>query len=80
MLNVLEFKAAMVRKGFTQKELAKHLGISEKTFCNRIKNKRFGTDEIEQLIPLLEINNPMQIFFDGIVTYKVTKTADQKGA
>jgi transcriptional regulator with XRE-family HTH domain len=80
VLNVLEFKAAMVRKGFTQKELAQHLGISEKTFCNRIKNKRFGTDEIEQLIPLLEINNPMQIFFDGIVTYKVTESAEQKGA
>jgi len=79
MLNVLEFKAAMVRKGFTQKEIAQYLGISEKTFCNRIKNKRFGTDEIEKLIPLLEINNPMQIFFDGIVTYKDTSVI-QKGA
>lgn len=69
MLNVLEFKAAMVRKGFTQKSLAQRLGISEKTFCSRIKNKRFGTDEIEQLIPLLEINDPMHIFFDGLVTY-----------
>lgn len=80
MLNVLEFKAAMVRKGFTQKELAQHLEISEKTFCSRIKNKRFETDEIEKLIPLLEINNPMKIFFDGIVTYKVTESIDQKGA
>lgn len=62
MLNVLEFKAAMVRKGFTQKSLAQHLGISEKTLCSRIKNKRFSTEEIEQLIPLLGINNPMQIF------------------
>jgi len=79
MLNVLEFKAAMVRKGFTQKEIAQYLGISEKTFCNRIKNKRFGTDEIEKLIPLLEINNPMQIFFDCIVTYKDTSEI-QKGA
>ena len=80
MLNVLEFKAAMVRKGFTQKELAQRLGISEKTFGSRIKNKRFGTDEIEQLIPLLEINDPMQIFFDGLVTFKVTESSEQKGA
>lgn len=77
MLNVLEFKAAMVRKGFTQKTLAQQLGISEKTFCNRIKEKRFHTEEIEKLIPLLEINNPMQIFFDGITTCEVTKNADQ---
>lgn len=80
MLNVLEFKAAMVRKGFTQKSIAQHLGISEKTLCSRIKNKRFGTNEIEQLIPLLDINNPMQIFFDGIVTFKDTQSQDQKGA
>lgn len=79
MLNVLEFKAAMVRKGFTQKSIAQHLGISEKTLCSRIKNKRFGTNEIEQLIPLLDIDNPMQIFFDGIVTYKDTQSQDQKG-
>lgn len=69
----------MVRKGFTQKELAQHLGISEKTFCSRIKNKRFETDEIERLIPLLEINNPMQIFFDSNIAYKVAESADQKG-
>lgn len=80
MLNVLEFKAAMVRKGFTQKSIAQHLGISEKTLCSRIKNKRFGTNEIEQLIPLLDINNPMQIFFDGIATSKDTQSQDQKGA
>lgn len=72
MLNVPEFKAAMVRKGFTQKSLSKILGISEKTICERLKQKRFGTEEIEKLIPLLEINDPMAIFFDGIVTLKDT--------
>lgn len=71
MLNVPEFKAAMVRKGYTQKALSKILGISEKTFSDRLKKKRFGTEEIEQLIPILEINDPVAIFFDGIVTYQV---------
>lgn len=73
MLNVPEFRAAMVRKGYTQKALAKILGISEKTFYDRIKNKRFGSDEIETLIKVLEISDPMPIFFSGIVTSKVTK-------
>lgn len=72
MLNVLEFKAAMVRKGYTQKMLAEKLGISEKTLCERLKTQRFGTEEIEQLIPLLEISDPMAIFFDGVVTCKDT--------
>lgn len=73
MLNVPEFKAAMVRKGYTQKALAKILGISEKTFYDRMKNKRFGSDEIEKLIKVLEISDPMPIFFSGIVTSKVTE-------
>lgn len=73
MLNVPEFRAAMVRKGYTQKALAKILGMSEKTFYDRIKNKRFGSDEIETLIKVLEISDPMPIFFSGIVTSKVTK-------
>lgn len=73
MLNVPEFRAAMVRKGYTQKALAKVLGMSEKTFYDRIKNKRFGSDEIETLIKVLEISDPMPIFFSGIVTSKVTE-------
>ena len=73
MLNVPEFKAAMVRKGYTQKELSAILGISTKTFSDRIKKKRFGTEEIEQLIPVLGISDPMLIFFDGVVTSKVTE-------
>ena len=62
MLNVLEFKAAMVRKGYTQKALAEILGMSEKTFTERIKTKRFGSDEIEKLVEVLEISNPLPIF------------------
>lgn len=73
MLNVPEFRAAMVRKGYTQKALAKILGMSEKTFYDRIKKKHFGSDEIETLIKVLEISDPMPIFFSGIVTSKVTE-------
>ena len=72
MLNVNEFKAAMVRKGYTQKDLAKILGMSEKTFYERLKNKVFGSDEIETLVTVLEISDPMPIFFSNLVTSKDT--------
>ena len=72
MLNVLEFRAAMVRKGYTQKDLAKILGMSEKTFYERLKNKRFGSEEIEKLITVLEISDPMPIFFSSLVTSQDT--------
>ena len=73
MLNVLEFKAAMVRKGYTQKALAEILGMSEKTFTERIKTKRFGSDEIEKLVEVLEISNPLPIFFSNLVTCEDTE-------
>lgn len=76
MLNVLEFKAAMVRKGYTQKMLAKQLGVTEKTISERIKNKRFGTEEIEKLIPLLDITDPMTIFFADTVTSEATNAKE----
>ena len=79
MLNVLEFKAAMVRKGFNQKDIAKILGISEKTLYERLKNKRFGSDEIEKLITVLEINDPMPIFFSNLVTSKDTAESLNRG-
>ena len=78
MLDVLEFKAAMVKKGYTQKSLAHELGISEKTFGERLKSQRFSTEEIEKLIPLLGIEEPMSIFFSKLVTSKDTRTADQE--
>ena len=72
MLDVLEFRAAMVRKGYTQKDLAKVLGMSCKTFTGRIKNRCFGSDEIEKLVEVLEISDPMPIFFSNLVTSEVT--------
>lgn len=68
MVNIPELKAAMARKGYTQKALAEELGISEKTFYERIKRKCFGSEEIEKMIKVLDIKEPLPIFFDGTVT------------
>ncbi len=68
MLDRNALKAEIVRNGLTQKEVAKKLGISEKTFIMRMKKGIFGTDEVELLIKLLKINNPMSIFFAEEVT------------
>lgn len=74
MVNVAELKAAMVRKGYTQKELASKLGMSEKTMYTRLKNECFGSDEIEKMMDILDITDPMPIFFDGRVTCKATNS------
>lgn len=63
MLDKNALKAEMVRNGFTQSSLSKELGISPRTFSNRLKSEDFGRNEIEKMIELLHIKNPVSIFF-----------------
>lgn len=62
MINMPEFRAAMARKNYTQKSLAKELGISEQTFRRRLNKGVFGTDEVLRMVDLLDINDPCFIF------------------
>ncbi len=64
MVNINELKAAMVRKGFTQYQVAEKLGITPRTLSNKLRKGVFMSDEIEHMIEMLEIRDPMPIFFD----------------
>ena len=68
MLDRNALKAEMTRYGYTQKQMAETIGISEKTFNLRMKSGIFGTDEVEKMIEVLHIKNPMDIFFAKQVT------------
>lgn len=68
MLDRNALKAEIVRNGLTQKEVAKLIGISEKTFISRMSKGSFGTDEAEIMIRNLGIKNPSAIFFADSVT------------
>jgi transcriptional regulator with XRE-family HTH domain len=63
MFNKNALKAEIVRNGLNQKIVAEKLGMSEKTFISRMKSGVFGTDEVQVLIKLLNLKNPMDIFF-----------------
>lgn len=63
MLDVNGLKAAIVKKGLTQKDVADKLGMSQKTFSTRLSKGVFGSDEIEKLMSILDIPNPVEIFF-----------------
>ncbi|WP_343118135.1 helix-turn-helix domain-containing protein [Romboutsia sp. MSSM.1001216sp_RTP31141st1_F12_RTP31141_220114] len=52
----------MKAEGYTQKKLAEELGISSKTLSTKLKKGVFGSDEIEKMIIILNIKNPMEIF------------------
>ncbi len=63
MILVNELKGRMVAKGYTQKELANELGITSKTLTSKFNKGVFGSDEISKMIEILDIKNPMDIFF-----------------
>ena len=58
-----ELKGIIAKCGFSQAKVAQDLGITEKTFYAKMKKGIFDSDEISQMIHLLNIDNPVQIFF-----------------
>lgn len=64
----------MLSKGITQKEIAEKLNMSEKTFNTKLRNGIFGSDDIDKMIDILDIKDPMWIFFERKVTFKDTKS------
>jgi len=63
MILVNELKGKIKAKGYTQERLAKELGMSSKTLCTKLNKGIFGSDEIERIINILEIKDPLEIFF-----------------
>ncbi len=63
MIQVNKLKGIIVEKGLSQADVAKAIGITPKTFYEKMKNGVFGSDEIEVMIKLLDIKDPIDIFF-----------------
>jgi len=74
MVDTLALKAIIVSKGMTQQEVAKKMKITPKTFYLKMKKGVFGSDDMEKMIDILSIENPVEIFFAKKVTSQVTKT------
>lgn len=68
MIDVNELKACIVRKGMTQADVAKSLNMTPKTFYNHVQRGVFGSDEIEKMVALLDIADPVSVFFTSWVT------------
>lgn len=64
MFNKYEFNAALARKGMKKVELARHLGIEYSTLYRKIEeNGKFTREEMAKIIDVLNIDDPMKIFF-----------------
>ncbi|WP_283683303.1 helix-turn-helix domain-containing protein [Parablautia sp. Marseille-Q6255] len=58
-----ELRGIIAKNGFSQSDIAKEIGITPKTFYEKMKNGVFGSDEIQIMIDVLKIENPIDIFF-----------------
>ena len=63
MIRTDKFRGVIAEKGYSQTDIAKFIGITPKTFYEKMKNGVFGSDEIQIMIDKLCIENPMEIFF-----------------
>lgn len=64
MVNVNRLRGIIAERGLSQRKVAEHLGMNEKTFYSKMKKGVFGTDDAEQMIELLNIENPSDIFLE----------------
>lgn len=72
MIDTQALRGIWIGKGYTQEKVAKELGISKNTMVKKMKKGVFGSDEIEKMITMFDIQDPMRIFFTTKVTCKVT--------
>ena len=68
MIDTTALKGVIVSNGMTQQDVAKELGMSAKTFYSKMKKGVFGSDEMDKMIDILSIKNPVEIFFANRVT------------
>lgn len=61
-MNRNKLAAIIVEQGMTQKDVAKLLNITPKTFYSKMKKGVFGTDEVIKMVQILKIQNPVEIF------------------
>lgn len=63
MIKVDELRGIIAKNGLSQRKVAKHLGMADATFYAKMKKGIFGSDEIQEMVNLLDIKNPSEIFF-----------------
>lgn len=63
LIKINELRGIIAKNGFSQSDVAKMIGVTPKTFYEKMKNGVFGSDEIQIMIDELNIENPIAIFF-----------------
>ena len=63
MIDTNKLRGIIAERGLSQRKVAQMLGVTEKTFYDKMKKGAFCSSEIDVMIGELSIHNPMEIFF-----------------
>lgn len=63
MIKTDKLKGIFAEKGLSQVQVAQMIGVTPKTFYEKMSKGVFGSDEIQIMIDELCIENPTEIFF-----------------
>ncbi len=63
MIKTNELRGIIAKNGLSQSDVAAMIGITPKTFYEKMKNGVFGSNEIQIMIDRLGIEDPVSIFF-----------------
>ena len=68
MVNTNKLRGIIAERGLDQKDVAKMIGKSPKTFYEKMKKGKFDSDEIMKMVSGLNIENAGELFFAKDVT------------
>lgn len=63
MIKTDELRGIIAKNKLSQSDVAAKIGVTPKTFYEKMKNGVFGSDEIQIMIDELHIDDPVSIFF-----------------
>ena len=63
MVDTNALKGIIASRGLSHRKVANMMGISEKTFYDKMKKGVFSNLEIEALVEILSISDTINIFF-----------------
>jgi predicted DNA-binding protein (UPF0251 family) len=63
VLDTNKLRGKIAENGMTQGQVARKIGVTEATFCRKMKTGRFGLEEAQKLVDVLKIEDPATIFF-----------------
>ena len=63
MIATDKLRGIIAERGMSQRQVAKALGMTEKTFYIKMRKGVFDSDEMSEMIAMLSISDPASIFF-----------------